>query len=465
LIYVNTIQAPQEQQQEIETQTLAISTNPMDKNEQTEVNDPIDAEEINIQQKQTETTQKEEPHDFNENLTAVITENPPEEFDLTIAVNGFGSISPSVGIHTYTEATDVNVTATPSTGWTFKNWLINSGNVGSNIHYTVTMNSNKILTAVFTENPPDPSSAKLHTDGRWIKNDNDKIVFLRGINRPSLEWTIDGTNWSEETWDTMESWNANVVRVTFNREWWENGISQPRIQEAIDWGKERGMYTILAMIWWLREPSEFQLMGIPPDVPAWIDTWTDIAETYKDNPYVLFDLWGEPHDIPEGQWWTAAQECVDGIRSTRAQNLILVGVLNWSHDARVVERLQPIAGENIVYSFHSYPHEFGDSETISAVKNEITDLGWKYILDNNIAPVIIGEFGAFPDKIEEIDFMKALGRIANGQENNDGTDWRMSYLAWWFIPYPEEHALIYQDWVTPTASGRALIDAINGGPQ
>ena len=317
----------------------------------------------------------------------------------------------------------------------------------------------------YPQEPNNSDNYQLHTEGRWIKNENGKTIFLKGVNRPSLEWRNEGAHWVEDDWDTIESWGCNVVRVPFTKEWWDTNdptndgmLYRDKIKQAINWGQERGIYTIIDMQWWTRTE---QLLPMPPNVPDWIETWKEIAETYKDNSFVLFDLWNEPYGVSEEQWWSAAQDCVNAIRSTGSENLILVGVLNWSHDAKIVQHLGPITGENVVYSYHQYPHEFDDSNTVEGVKSRITSYGWKYILDNNIAPVIIGEFGAFPDEPLEIDFMKALGRIANGQENNDGTDWRMSYLAWWFIPYPDEHALIYEDWETPTNSGNALIDAIN----
>lgn len=73
-------------------------------------------------------------------------------------------------------------------------------------------------------------------------------------------------------------------------------------------------------------------------------------------------------------------------------------------------------------------------QTLVGIKREITRIDWKYILDNNIAPVIIGEFVSYPDDLSEVAFIEAICRIANGQENNDGTDWRMGYLAWCLFP-------------------------------
>ena len=72
-------------------------------------------------------------------------------YDLTISVDGAGSTSPGVGTHSYEEGTDVDVAATASAGWSFSHWLLDFVDVGSANPYTVTMNADHSLTAVFTE--------------------------------------------------------------------------------------------------------------------------------------------------------------------------------------------------------------------------------------------------------------------------------------------------------------------------
>jgi len=87
-------------------------------------------------------------------LTAVFTEIVGVTYDLTIAVDGSGSTDPAVGVHTYSEGSDVPVTATPDSGWAFDHWLLDGVDVGSADPYTVTMDDDHALTAVFTEIPP-----------------------------------------------------------------------------------------------------------------------------------------------------------------------------------------------------------------------------------------------------------------------------------------------------------------------
>jgi hypothetical protein len=97
---------------------------------------------------------------------------------------------------------------------------------------------------------------------------------------------------------------------------------------------------------------------------------------------------------------------------------------------------------------------------VEGIKNFLIDNGWKYILDNNIAPLLIEEFGGDPTKPDEVEYMRIITTIANGQEN-DVTDWRVGYLAWAFNPYMVPHPLVETDYVTPTTSGEVLINALH----
>ncbi|GLB53476.1 hypothetical protein NBRC110019_25170 [Neptunitalea chrysea] len=68
-------------------------------------------------------------------------------YNLTTAVTGQGSVSPSSG--TYDEGTSVSLTATPNTGWQFDGW---SGGYTGN-PTTITMDADKSITATFSEIP------------------------------------------------------------------------------------------------------------------------------------------------------------------------------------------------------------------------------------------------------------------------------------------------------------------------
>ena len=67
---------------------------------------------------------------------------------LTINISGQGSVAQNPNQTTYSDGTNVILTATPASGWTFSGW---SGSLtGTTNPVTITMNSDKTITATFT---------------------------------------------------------------------------------------------------------------------------------------------------------------------------------------------------------------------------------------------------------------------------------------------------------------------------
>ena len=80
------------------------------------------------------------------NLTAVFVVAP--QYTLHVEVTGSG-VTNATGDTDYFEGTQVAVSATPNTGATFSNWLLNGSNVGSANPYSLVMTRDWNLTAVF----------------------------------------------------------------------------------------------------------------------------------------------------------------------------------------------------------------------------------------------------------------------------------------------------------------------------
>ena len=82
------------------------------------------------------------------------TPPPGDEYSLSTSVQGQGTVSPNSG--TFDAGTTLTLVATPANGWSFSYW---SGDVsGTNNTISLTMNSNKSVTAVFIENNTNPPS-------------------------------------------------------------------------------------------------------------------------------------------------------------------------------------------------------------------------------------------------------------------------------------------------------------------
>jgi pectate lyase len=85
----------------------------------------------------------------NRTVTATFTPVGTGPFTLTITVNGSGSVTRSPNQSTYPNGTVVTLTATAAAGFQFQGW---SGSLaGSSNPTTITMNSNKSVTATFTQ--------------------------------------------------------------------------------------------------------------------------------------------------------------------------------------------------------------------------------------------------------------------------------------------------------------------------
>lgn len=77
-----------------------------------------------------------------------------QSYTLTIITTAGGTTNPVPGSYTYIANSTVQVSALPNLGYTFNHWELDSINVGSTNPYTVTMNMNHTLTAIFTAIPP-----------------------------------------------------------------------------------------------------------------------------------------------------------------------------------------------------------------------------------------------------------------------------------------------------------------------
>ncbi len=150
----------------------------------------------------------------------------------------------------------------------------------------------------------------------------------------------------------------------------------------------------------------------------WIADWQMLAQRYRDNPVVIgADLHNEPHGIATwgtGQmltdWRMAAQRAGNAILSVNPNWLIVVEGIDWSDDffetlslrqgGVLVHPIQLHTANKVVYS----PHEYGPNDSgyrhrwftkgMSYIEAKAQwDSTWGYIVDNQLAPVLVGEFG------------------------------------------------------------------------
>jgi endoglucanase len=286
------------------------------------------------------------------------------------------------------------------------------------------------------------------SDRALVSAESGQPIILRGINRSGLEYAEPGAAGFLESVSISQSeinhivtdWGANVLRIPFNQDWVINGrgpFSQAMYLEAIDqiisWTSRAGAYSLIDLHWldadvphgWNSDGSCNRVPALPDR--ASIDVWRILADRYRSEPAVLFDIFNEPHDplrddptlletidddghiaplsrtrVTMREWQPWARQLVRAIRESHPRSLIFVPGVNWGYDLRgmplTIHERSSAVFENIVYTTHVYPwcrrpHTWSDAFGSLAQR----------------APVFIGEWGGGP---EDVEWGDALARYA-----------------------------------------------------
>ena len=161
------------------------------------------------------------------------------------------------------------------------------------------------------------------------------------------------------------------------------------------------------------------------DVQAAASFWRDIALTYRDNPYVWFNLFNEPeasyHDYTVGstapvRWRAQHQPVIDAIRAAGADNVIVIdetqagqGAADWweigespAGDSGIMsegKNLQDPAGR-LVFSVHAYDvwgfPNGNDPTCATRYTDEQRDARFRSYIERILGqglPLMIGEVG------------------------------------------------------------------------
>jgi len=308
-----------------------------------------------------------------------------------------------------------------------------------------------------------PSLSRLHTEGRYVKDESGNVVLLRGACTPQGGDKEDfwaGSHQLEEAdFAIMKSWNANVVRFTFNGPSFND--YSPSIDTWVNRAEANSLYIILDMHRW-----DGNIGDCPPNVNDWITMWTNLANRYKARSHVLFELFNEPATWTFSQWRSNAQQAVNAIRGTGASNIILVDGWNWANELNSFTQNGYLNGSNLIYTVHLYKNCYGQTPPADhdGLQSYWRNRGWFYPIENNIAPVLYGEFNIqnswsgdpnYPDEAtarDERNWMNMSIQLAE--------EWGISYTAWGWVGYEswawDHEYLLLGDWITPAPSGQIL---------
>ena len=273
---------------------------------------------------------------------------------------------------------------------------------------------------------------QLHVSGNELVSAAGQRVILRGVDRSGGEYSCVG---SEGIWDgsmgqaavaAMKGWHVNAVRVPLNEACW-TGQSyvnpayagrnyQKAVVAYVRLLNSNGMVALLDLHWSDGTyTGKFSSCGSAeavcqkpmPDRAQAIPFWKSVARTFTGNDAVIFDLFNEP--FPEAAsngneteawrcWRNGGSACVgitypvvgmqslvDAVRSTGANNVIMLSGLNFANDLTQWLAYEPTDPDhNLVASWHAY--SFNSCNTKSCWNGEVAPVIAK-------VPVIAAEIG------------------------------------------------------------------------
>jgi uncharacterized repeat protein (TIGR02543 family) len=148
---------------------------------------------------------------------AVTVTAPTDQYTLTINTVGSGSVTKNPDQATYASGTSVELTATADAGWEFSGW---SGDLtGSTNPDTITMNSDKTVTATFTEIPAVQYTLTISVVGSGTTDPAVGVYTYDEGTLVSVTATPD-SGWLFDHWelDGGPAGSANPIEVTMDND-------------------------------------------------------------------------------------------------------------------------------------------------------------------------------------------------------------------------------------------------------
>lgn len=275
------------------------------------------------------------------------------------------------------------------------------------------------------------SVAGLHVSGNKIVNNSGQVVPLRGVDKDGPEYMclgsgstaiFDGPSDSTDI-TNLGSWAVNIVRIPVNEQCWLgiNGLPiasytasayQTAIVNYVNLLTAANIASIIDLQWAApgthqAYPSPQALIPMPDNdhAPAF---WTSVANTFKSNNSVIFDLFNEPfpdnnQDTPtawscllngctsiypnDSSNYTSVgmQSLVTTIRATGSANIIMSPCVEFANVCTSWLANKPTDSTgNLVTASHSYQGQTCSNQTC-----------WDAVLAPImlVNPLILGEIG------------------------------------------------------------------------
>ena len=340
-------------------------------------------------------------------------------------------------------------------------------------------------------------SGYLHTDGAQLVDASGRQVRLTGVNWFGLEtcaFTPHGL-WARNWVDMMRQivdLGFNTIRLPFSSQLLDPG-SQPN---GIDYTLNPDLQGLSGLQIMDKVVAEAQVLGLKvildrhrPDCGGqsplwytdhysearWIADWVMLAKRYAGNDAVIgADLHNEPHGPatwgdgnPATDWRLAAERAGNAILSANPNWLIVVegvehiGTSDWYWWGGNLANagsypVQLTVPNRLVYQAHDYGPEVSYQSWFNAPDfprnmTNIWDQHWGYLQEQNIAPVLVGEFGGKSvDSGTEGTWIHTLMSYIHAHQ--------LSYTFWCLNPNSgDTGGLLEDDWKTVNPAKMALL--------
>jgi endoglucanase len=344
----------------------------------------------------------------------------------------------------------------------------------------------------------------LRTSGSKILDSSNQVVGFSGLNWFGLEtssnaphglWT---RNW-KSVLNQIKSRGYNVIRLPFSNAMLKPGVKPTGINYTIN-SDLKGLTSLQVMDKIVAGADERGIKIIldnhrstPGDGPEpgglwytddypeskWISDWKRLALRYKTSTAVIgVDLRNEPYGACWGcrdsskDWRLAAEKAGNAVLSVNPNLLIIVeGVTEynrqytWWGGNLMGAKDYPVrldVSDRLVYSTHEYaetiyPQPWFRASNYPQNLPAVWDKYWGYLVKEDIAPVLIGEFGTRYETVKDQEWLQAFQKYIQTNQ--------LSWTFWSLNPDSgDSGGLLLDNWISVHQAKQEVLKQIQYQP-
>lgn len=321
------------------------------------------------------------------------------------------------------------------------------------------------LSATLTLAAPNAHAVTFSASGGRILKDGQTFV-VKGVNVPGLNW-VENREMTQDAALLADVWKFNTIRlnnlIKVTNQPYQQYTTNNDLNRIVDTYTAKGVVVIMCVQGLI---GKYANGTTSPTIDEVSTHWKDLANRYKNNPYVWFDLQNEPGNQtwPENNgadWVNLHQRLIKDVRDQGSNNLILVEGVSWGQEGGNWDANSPSDSASAILSYGNQLLSFGGKSYSNIVFSLHLYEKWGYAgdssdpgfsSDSKIAgylqkisakgyPFIVGEYGSFNNRntmratesmFKALQTYPDVGRIVwqwHGGDNNDLTNWD-PYFSW-----------------------------------